>query len=302
MIDEGFANIILIGNYEQINNKLQENNINLDLSRVEVIDPENSELTNNLAGTLHNLRQHKGMTLDEAYNLIKIPIYFGMMLLKTGYGDGLVAGTTLKSADVLRPALQIIKTKEDAKLVSAFFLMDFSDLEIDILKDNVLLFADSGLVENPSSEELAEIAIQSAKSYETLVIKEPKVALLSYSTKGSVVSELTNKVIEAYNIVKERDVCLKVDGELQVDAAIVPSVAKLKAPESSLQGEANVLIFPDLNSGNISYKLVQRLAGAKAYGPICQGLSKPVNDLSRGSEVEDIVGTIAITAIQAQEI
>lgn len=301
VVDEGFANIILIGNKEEIKNKLNENNINLDLNLVEIIDPNFSELIDVLASNLHTLREHKGLTVEDAYKLIKEPIYFGMMLLKKGYGDGLVAGTTMSSTNVLRPALQIIKAREDVEFVSSFFLMEFDNSKSNILKDNVLLFSDAGLNENPNSEELAEIAIQSSKTYETLVIKEPKVALLSYSTKGSAKSEMTKKVINAYNIIRERNMHLKVDGELQVDAALVPSIAKIKAPDSPLKGEANVLIFPDLNSGNIAYKLVQRLAGAKAYGPMCQGFNKPVNDLSRGSEIDDIVGTIALTAIQAQE-
>lgn len=299
VIDEGFANIILIGNKEEIQKKLDGNNINLNLSEVEVIDPETSELKDNLAGILHSLREHKGMTFEEAYRLIKEPIYFGTMLLKTGYGDGLVAGTTMTTSNTLRPALQIIKAKEDARLVSSFFLVEFENNQY--VSDNVLLFSDAGLNVNPTSEELAEIAIQSAKSYESLVIKEPKVALLSYSTKGSAESEMTKKVIDAYNIIKERELHLKVDGELQVDAAIVPEIAERKSPGSPLEGQANVLIFPDINSGNISCKLVQRLAGVKTYGPMCQGFNKPVNDLSRGSEIEDIVGTIALTAIQAQE-
>ncbi len=297
--DEGFADIILIGKKEEIQNIVNEENIYLDLNNLEIIDPETSELKDNLASKLHSIREHKGMTLEEAYNLILDHMYFGIMLLKTGYADGLVAGTIRSTAEVLRPALQIIKTKEDAKFVSSFFLMEFEDNEY--IKDDVLLFADAGIMVNPNSEELAEIALESAKSFEKIVLKEPKVALLSYSTKGSAESDEIKKVIDAYNIAKDKNIHLKIDGELQVDAAIVPNIAKTKAPESILEGEANVLIFPDLNSGNISYKLVQRLANAKAYGPICQGFNYPINDLSRGAEIEDIVGVIAITAIQAQE-
>ncbi len=296
---EGFANIILIGSKEDILLNAKNNDINIDLSEFEIIDPKNSELTNNLAGRLHSLRQHKGITIEEAYNLINDPMYFGIMLLETNCADGLVAGATMTSADVLRPALQIIKTKEGTNFVSSFFLMEFENT--DIVKDGVLLFSDAGMKENPNSEELAEIALESAKTFETLVLKEPKVALLSYSTKGSATSEMTEKVIKAYNIAKELNPHIKIDGELQADAALVPYISNLKSPDSPLEGNANILIFPDLNSGNISYKLVQRLAKTKAYGPMCQGLNKPVNDLSRGSEVDDIVGTIALTAIQAQE-
>ncbi len=299
VVDEDFAKIIFIGNVEEIRNIALEKNIDIDLSRFEIIDPKESELTNNLASKLHSLRQHKGMTIEEAYELIYDPIYFGTMLLETGYGDGLVAGTTVPTSDVLRPALQIIRTRHDARFVSSFFLLEFK--ENNIVKDDVLLFADAGINENPNSEELAEITIQSVKTFDSLLLKEPRVALLSYSTKGSAKSEMTQKIIDAYNIVKERMPNLIIDGEIQADAALVPHVAERKIPNSPLEGNANILIFPDLNSGNISYKLVQRLANAKAYGPMCQGLNKPVNDLSRGAEIDDIVGTIALTAIQAQE-
>lgn len=299
VVEEGFAEIILIGSYDDINKNVLDNNIDIDLSKFEIIDPKESELKDSLAGKLHSLREHKGMTIEEAYNLILDPMYFGTMLLQTGYGDGLVAGTTQPTANVLRPALQIIKTKEDAKFVSSFFMLEFSDNNI--AKDGVILFADSGLNENPTSEELAEITFQSVRTYEMLTLKEPRVALLSYSTKGSAKSEMTQKVIDAYNIIKEKNPMLKVDGEIQADAALIPHVSKMKTPNSPLEGNANILIFPDLNSGNISYKLVQRFANAKAYGPMCQGLNKPVNDLSRGAEIDDIVGTIALTAIQAQE-
>lgn len=298
-VEENFAEIILIGNYEEISQNAINNNLDIDLSKLEIVDPRNFDLKDNLASKLHSLRQHKGMSIEEAHELIYNPMYFGIMLLEVGYGDGLVAGTTMTTANVLRPALQIIKTREDAKFVSSFFLMEFENKEI--VQDGVLLFADAGIMENPTSEELAEIAIESAKTYETLVLKEARVALLSYSTKGSAESEITKKVVDAYNFVKEKNIQFKIDGEIQVDAAIIPHIATIKTPDSPLEGNANVLIFPDLNSGNISYKLVQRLANAKAFGPMCQGLNKPVNDLSRGSEINDIVGTIALTAIQAQE-
>ncbi len=213
--------------------------------------------------------------------------------------DGLVSGAIHSTADTLRPALQILKTSSDVKLVSSFFVMTVPDCEYG--ENGVFIFSDSGLNVNPTSEELAEIAKTSAKSFKLLVGKEPKIAMLSYSTLGSAKSELTQKVIDATNILKQNEKDLLVDGELQLDSAIVPEVAKMKAPNSNVAGKANVLIFPDLDSGNIGYKLVQRLAKANAYGPICQGLKKPVNDLSRGCTYEDIVGVIAITAVQAAD-
>ena len=299
ILKENFVEVVLIGDPEEIENKVKEYSLEIDLSKVNIFNPKNSEICDNLARTLHSIRESKGMTLDEAYELIQNPIYYGIMLLQTGYADGLVAGIEHSTSDVLRPALQIIKNKESTNLVSSFFLMEMPNT--DVVEDGILLFSDAALIENPDSEQLAEIAIRSANSYEMLLLKEPKVALLSYSTKGSAKSEMTEKVINAYNIVKENNISLKIDGEIQADTALVKEISIKKDPNSSIQGEANVLIFPDLNSGNISYKLVQRLAGAKAYGPITQGFNKPVNDLSRGSEIDDIVGTIAITAIQSQE-
>ena len=240
------------------------------------------------------------MTLEEAKELLKQPIYFGMMMLKDeeSEADGLVSGAIHSTADTLRPALQILKTKPGTKLVSAFFVMCVPNCEYG--EKGTFLFGDSGLNQNPTADELSEIAISSAESFKQLVQAEPKVAMLSYSTYGSAKSELTEKVIEATKLVKEKNKELLVDGELQVDSAIVPEIAKSKAPGSQLKGEANVLIFPDLNAGNIGYKLVQRLAKAEAYGPLCQGIAKPVNDLSRGCSADDIVGVIAITAVQAQ--
>lgn len=213
--------------------------------------------------------------------------------------DGLVSGAVHSTSDTLRPALQILKTAPDTKLVSAFFVMVVPDCEYG--EKGTFIFADSGLNENPDAESLSEIAISSSKSFSQLVQKEPKVAMLSYSTYGSAKSELTEKVIQATKLVKEKDRTLMVDGELQLDAAIVPEVAQMKAPNSPLKGEANVLVFPDLNTGNIGYKLVQRLGKAEAYGPLCQGISKPVNDLSRGCSGKDVAGVIAITAVQAQK-
>ena len=240
------------------------------------------------------------MTIENAKELVKDPVYFGMLMLKDEESkvDGLVSGAIHSTSDTLRPALQILKTAPDTKLVSAFFVMVVPNCEYG--ENGTFIFGDAGLNENPGQEELSEIAISSSKSFKQLVQKEPKVAMLSYSTHGSAKSESTQKVIDATKAVKEKVPNLKVDGELQLDAAIIPEIAKMKAPTSELKGEANVLIFPDLNAGNIGYKLVQRLGKAEAYGPLCQGIAKPVNDLSRGCSSIDVAGVIAITAVQAQ--
>ena len=219
-------------------------------------------------------------------------------MLKEREADGLVSGACHSTANTLRPALQILKTAPGTKLVSAFFVMCVPNCEYG--ENGTFIYGDSGLVQNPNADELSEIAISSANSFKALVGKEPKVAMLSYSTYGSAKSELTEKVIEATKLAKEKAPDLLLDGELQVDAAIVPEISKSKAPGSSIEGDANVLIFPDLNAGNIGYKLTQRLAKAEAYGPLCQGIAMPVNDLSRGCSADDIVGVVAITAVQAQ--
>ncbi len=243
------------------------------------------------------MRKEKGITLEEAKKLILDPVYFGMMMLKNNECDGLVSGAIHSTADTLRPALQILKAKSESKLVSAFFIMVLPDSKYG--EDGVFIFSDCGLNPNPDKEQLAQIALSSANSFSNLVGKTPKVAMLSYSTHGSAKSDSCQKVIDALNIVKEQNPKLIIDGEVQLDVALVPEVAKIKAPDSVLQGKANVLVFPNLDAGNIGYKLVQRLANAEAYGPLCQGISKPVNDLSRGCSAEDIVGVVAITAIQA---
>ena len=297
VINEGFAKVILIGDKEQVENDIKENNI--DLTGVEIIDIKTSTKKQEYAQKLFELRQAKGMTEVEASKLIEEPIYYGMMMLKLGEADGLVSGAAHSTSNTLRPALQILKTAPNTKLVSAFFVMCVPDCEYG--EHGIFVYGDSGLVENPNSDELSEIAISSAKSFKNLVGAEPKVAMLSYSTYGSAKSELTEKVIEATKLVKEKNPDLIVDGELQVDAAIIPEVSKSKAPGSIVEGNANVLIFPDLNAGNIGYKLTQRLAKAEAYGPLCQGIAKPVNDLSRGCSVDDIAGVVAITAVQAAQ-
>ena len=296
-LDEAFANIILIGNKEKILEVANQNSINIE--KASIVEPLKSEDYEKYVNMFYELRKHKGMTEEKAREIISDPVYFGMMMVKDEKADGLVSGAVHSTSDTLRPALQILKTAPDTKLVSAFFVMVVPDCEYG--ENGTFIFGDSGLNQNPNEEELSEIAISSSKSFKQLVGKEPKVAMLSYSTHGSAKSELTEKVINATKKVVEKMPELLVDGELQLDAAIIPEVAKSKAPNSKIKGEANVLIFPDLNAGNIGYKLVQRLAKAEAYGPLCQGIAKPVNDLSRGCNEKDVAGVIAITAIQAQE-
>ena len=296
VLKEGFANIVLIGNKEEILNLASKNSFNLD--KAQIIDPKNSVDYEEYVQNLYELRKEKGMTIDKAKELLLDSVYFGMMMVKSGKADGLVSGAAHSTADTLRPALQILKTAPGTKLVSAFFVMCVPNCEYG--ENGTFVFADSGLNANPTADELSEIAISSSKSFENLVGKKSEVAMLSYSTYGSAKSELVDKVIEATRLVKEKAPEIHVDGELQLDAAIVPEIAKSKAPGSKVAGKANTLIFPDLNTGNISYKLVQRLAKAEAYGPLCQGIAKPVNDLSRGCYAQDIVGVVAITCVQAQ--
>ena len=296
VIEQGFAKIVLIGDKEQIfkNSK----NYQLDLSKCEIIDIKTSNKKQEYANKLYELRKEKGMSQEEAIQLIEEPIYFGMMMLKEREADGLVSGACHSTANTLRPALQILKTAPGTKLVSAFFIMCVPDCEYG--ENGTFIFSDSGLNEYPDADSLAEIAISSSKSFKQLVGAEPRVAMLSYSTYGSATSPLTEKVVEATKLLKEKAPDLISDGELQLDAAIIPEIAASKAPGSPVAGKANTLIFPDLDAGNIGYKLVQRLAKAEAYGPLCQGIAKPVNDLSRGCSSDDIVGVIAITAVQAQ--
>jgi phosphate acetyltransferase len=298
VLKQKFAEIILIGNRNKILERAKE--LSLDnIEEAEIVDPNNSENYNEFVEQFYELRKHKGMTIEKAKEFMLDNIYFGMMMVKQGYADGLVSGAVHSTSDTLRPALQILKTAPGTKLVSAFFMMIVPNC---IYGENgVFLFSDSGLNENPDSDALSEIALSSSKSFELLTGKTPKIAMLSYSSHGSAKSELTEKVIKATNLVKEKAPDLLVDGELQLDAAIIPEVAEYKAKGSPLKGEANILIFPDLNAGNIGYKLVQRLAKAEAYGPLCQGIAKPVNDLSRGCSSKDIEGVVAITAVQAQE-
>ena len=292
-----FCNIILIGNKEETQRNAEKNGYNI--SKAKIIEPNDSEKYEEYVKAFYELRKHKGMTEAEARDLIKKPVFYGMMMVKMGEADGLVSGACHSTADTLRPALQILKTAPGTKLVSTFCVLDVPNCEFG--ENGVLVFADCGLNQNPNEEELSEIAISTAKSYKQIIEKEPKVAMLSYSTYGSAKAEEVDKVRNATNLVKEKEPSILVDGEMQFDAAIVPSVAKSKAPGSNVAGKANTFVFPDLQAGNIGYKLVERLAKAEAYGPICQGMAKPVNDLSRGCKAEDIVGVIAITCVQSQE-
>ena len=299
IIKEGFANIILVGDPEKIDEKAKENNINLEGAKI--INPLTSEKLSKYSNDLYELRKNKGMTLDGAKDILKKNTrYFATMMVKEGDADGFVSGAANPTSDTLRPALQILKTAPGTKLVSAFFVMVSPDKELG--ENGTFIFGDCGLNEYPDSDALSEIAISSSKSFTELVDAKPKVAMLSYSTLGSAHSPLTEKVVEATKLLKEKAPELDCDGELQLDAAIIPDVAKLKAPDSKVAGHANVLIFPDLDAGNIGYKLTQRFGHAEAYGPLLQGIAKPVNDLSRGCSVEDIVGVVAITCVQAQNM
>ena len=295
ILEEGIANVILVGDKDEIIKKAD----GADVSKAIFIDPKNYDKFDELVDKFVELRGAKGVTPDKAKEtLLNDPLYFGVLLVKCGYADGMVAGAINATANVLRPGLQILKTAPGTKIVSAFFVMIVPDC--DLGANGTFIFADCGLEQNPTPEKLAAIAQSSAKSFKMLVGEEPIVAMLSHSTKGSAKHDDVTKVVEATKIAKEENPDLKLDGEFQLDAAIVPSVGQLKAPNSDVAGKANVLVFPDLDAGNIGYKLVQRLAKAEAYGPITQGIAKPVNDLSRGCVAEDIVGVVAITAVQAQ--
>ncbi|MDR0249878.1 MAG: phosphate acetyltransferase [Burkholderiales bacterium] len=295
VLAEKLARIVLIGDRKAIMEKAD----GLNLDGAEFIDPATYGRMNELAEKLVELRKSKGMTLDEATALLRNdPLYLGVMLVKEDIADGMVSGAIHSTADVLRPSLQILKTVPGVKLVSSFFIMVVPNCEYG--ENGIFLFTDCGLVQNPTAEELAMIAQSAAISFKQLVKTEPVVALLSHSTMGSAKHADVDKVLEAVRLVKEAAPDLKVDGEFQVDAAIVPSIGERKAPGNSVAGKANVLVFPDLDSGNIAYKLTERLAKAEAYGPVTQGITKPVNDLSRGCSADDIVGVVAITAVQAQ--
>ena len=288
IVEEGLANLVVLGNPDEI-----------QIDGVTVIDPRTAEKKQAYAEKFAELRAKKGVTLPEALEQMNDATYFGTMMVKMGDADGLVSGACHSTANTLRPALQILKTAPGTKLVSAFFIMCTKSPEFGA--DGTLLFADCGLNINPNADELSEIALASAESWKAFMPdEEPKVAMLSFSTMGSAKGDVPTKVQEAVKLANEKNPELALDGDLQLDAALVQSVADLKAPNSSVAGNANILVFPDLEAGNIGYKLVQRFGGAEAYGPVLQGIAKPVNDLSRGCSADDIVGVVAITAVQAQ--
>ena len=293
---EKIAEIVILGNLESIKDSAADYGVELD--GVEIIDPEDSEYIAEFRDEFYQLRKHKGITKAEAEKAVKDPLYFGTMMIYTDKADGMVAGAANATGNVLRPAFQIVKTAEGISTVSSALIMVLKDKSFG--EEGVMVFSDCAVNPAPNSEQLAEIAIATADTAKSLLDFEPKVAMLSFSTMGSACHENVDNVREAVKIAHKNAPHLKIDGEMQADAALVESVGRRKAPESEIAGRANVLVFPDLQSGNIGYKLVQRLAGADAVGPILQGLAAPINDLSRGCSVEDVVNLTAITAVQAQ--
>lgn len=297
VLKEGTARLVMLGDEEKIMDGAHW--LDVELEGITVVNPATSPKLDEYTERLYELRKAKGMTMESAREqLLENYIMFGVMMVKSKDADGMVAGACHATADVLRPSLQVLKTAPGTELVSGFYIMDVPDCEYG--ENGTFLFADCGLNQDPTAEELAAIAHSSSKSFRNLVGAKPIIAMLSHSTKGSAKHPLVDKVVEATKIAKEKYPQLVIDGELQSDAALVPAVAKTKAPGSEVAGNANVLVFPNLDCGNIAYKLVQRLAKAEAYGPMLQGISSPVNDLSRGCSAKDIVGVIALTAVQAQ--
>ena len=293
-VSQKIAEVVLLGDAEEI----RKANPGVDLSGVEIVDPAKSEKRKEYAALLYSLRKAKGMTEEEADKLSYDKTYFGVLMLKAGDVDGLVSGACHSTANTLRPGLQIVKAAPGVPLVSSYFLMIAPEGGNPYCEDGALIYSDCGLNENPTSEQRSDIAIISAKTAKAIAEMEPRVAMLSFSTKGSAKHADIDKVTAALGMVKEKAPDLNIDGELQLDAAIVPAVAKSKAPGSPVAGHANVLIFPDLDAGNIGYKLTERLGGFQAVGPLCQGFAKPINDLSRGCKSDDVVAAIAITALQ----
>jgi len=299
IIREGFASLILLGREENIKSKARELRVELP-NEIKIINPKDSEKLKEYAESYYQIRKNKGVNLDEAYKLLENPLYFGALMVYHDDADGLVAGSINATGDVFRPALQTIKTAPGINIVSSSFVMVVPDCPYG--EKGIIVFADCALNPEPNAEQLADVAIASAATGKALVGFEPKVAMLSFSTKGSAKHPLVDKVTQATKIAKEKKPELLIDGELQADAALIPSIGQRKAPNSKIAGKANVLIFPDLNSGNIAYKLIERLAKAEAIGPVSQGMRKPVNDLSRGCSAEDIVNVVAITVLQAGEV
>lgn len=291
-IAQGIANIIILGDADEIAAK------GYNLEAATIIDPATSDKQEEFAELLYELRKAKGMTPEEAKELVKDPIHFAVLMVKSGLCDGLVGGACHATIKILSPSLKIIKTAPGEPMVSSFFIMDVPGSEFG--ENGLFLFADCALEIQPTSEKLAHIANQTDKSFKRLIGDDPRIALLSHSSHGSAVNDDSTKVVKAIEYIRENYPDIVADGELQLDAAIVPELGASKAPNSPVAGKANVLIFPDLDAANIGYKLVQRLGGAKAYGPVLQGLAAPVNDLSRGCTAEDVVGVIAITCVQAQ--
>jgi len=299
IINEGFASLILLGREESIKSKARELGVELP-DEIKIINPKDSKKLKEYAESYYQLRKNKGVSLDEAYQLLENPLYFGALMVYHDDADGLVAGSINATGDVFRPALQTIKTAPGINIVSSSFVMVVPDCPYG--EKGIMVFADCALNPEPNAEQLADVAIASAATGKALVGFEPRVAMLSFSTKGSGKHPLVDKVIEATKIAQEKKPELLIDGELQADAALIPSIGERKAPNSKIAGKANVLIFPDLHSGNIAYKLIERLAKAEAIGPISQGMRKPVNDLSRGCSAEDIVNVVAITVLQAGQV
>ena len=295
ILEEGFAKIILIGKADEINAAAKEFGLK-NISKATIVDPDTYEKIDEYVDMMVEIRKKKGLTKEEAYQLLKDPLYLSVMMIKAGDADCEVAGANNATGDVLRPAFQYVKTVPGVSVVSGAFVMGIPNKEFG--EDGLMIFADCAVHPDPTAQELAEIAVATGRTTQALLGIEPKIAMLSFSTKGSAKHEVVDKVVEATKLAQEMAPDLKIDGELQADAAIIPAIGKKKAPGSEIAGQANVLVFPDLQSGNIGYKLVQRMAGAEAVGPILQGMAAPINDLSRGCSVSDIVSLSAITVNQ----